>query len=258
MTPALMRACATVTCSVSSATDAAAISSSACASKYCGSSVRTVWTTCASATLAPASLARALARCEAKSKPVCKRPTSGCDTTAAKLLVCCSRTTFCVGSVWQWPVKDAKSMANGQSQRCTSSDRCIVAHAEQGFTANVPLRRSRTRTRSSSTKRTARSSRRPRLAGTSLRPESRPLEVREVAAGDRADPGRPARLLERYGYNNNADYWKRSATALVGGLAECCRSGLGRSQRSFRRARLDSRNRRSSSSLTSTSSGAPA
>ena len=109
---------------------------------------------------------------------------------------------------------DASGASPGASSRSSRSPkpsaRFVVAHAEQGYTANVPLEvleDEQALHRLRGRRRAARA--RARLAAAAGDPEPVLLEERQVAARDRAlcDQDQPG-FWERYGYHNDADYWK--------------------------------------------------
>ena len=87
--------------------------------------------------------------------------------------------------------------------------RFAIAHAEHGFTANVPLASLEDDDALLATHARRRAAdARPRLAAAPRRPGQVLLEEREVAARDRALATDRPGFWERYGYHNDADPWQ--------------------------------------------------
>ena len=90
------------------------------------------------------------------------------------------------------------------------SARFVVAHAEQGFTANVPLAALEDEHALIAYEADGEPlDARARLAAAARHPEPVLLEERQVAArASSCSPTDQPGFWERYGYHNDADYWK--------------------------------------------------
>ena len=96
-----------------------------------------------------------------------------------------------------------------QAREADAEARFVVAHAEQGFTSNIPL----AALEDDDALIAWEADGEPLTPdhGWPLRlvvPVALLLEERQVAARPRAAPERPPGFWERYGYHNDADYWK--------------------------------------------------